>query len=496
MNLRKLYKENLWAFCKKGLGFNELEAGHHMVCDRLTAPSKRKLIVQPRGTFKTSIASIGFPLWLAINNPSIRILLVAKTEKNAKRRVRMIRERGIEKNKHLTDLFPFLLPRDRHKRRWSDEATCIDRPKEELESTFEAAGITSSLPSRHYDVIICDDIIAADADDMTAEEVLPSPLEIAKAIGFHKMLPTLLAPPIETKIIAHIATKWDNKDVIQYILDNELEYYDYVNLGINDLKGQPTFPGIFTPEAVEMLKRTCSPQMFALQYENKALPAGGHMVEDWMLQTFDRAPKGLNIAITVDPALSKKKVASKAVVLVAGMSAEKRIYVLDYVAKHGIKPSEIVSIIFSFHKKYHPRRVGIEVGGYQGSLIFDTKDEMERRNYYFSVGELKTKGIEKTARIKRLEPVVTKGKLFIRPSQKSLRAELLDFPATRSASYDILDALAYQLDLLKKGEATEQPKPSDSPYSLDSMLRRIEERGTGFFKKSKVDFNIRSSIRV
>jgi predicted phage terminase large subunit-like protein len=477
--LKGILTKSLWAFCQIGLGFNDLGPIHAKICQILESPSKRKLIVIPRGFFKSSIASVAYPLWRTLKNPNLRILLVAKSQTNAAKRVRLIRTRGIEKNPLLTALFPFLLPKNRHKTPWNDEQTTIERSIENLEGTFESAGINTALPSRHYDIIIPDDIVAADSDEMTDQFLLPSPTELRQAIGWHKMLDTLLAPPIEKTTVVHIATRWDRQDVVNYILENEKENYEIFVRGATNLEGESLFPTLYPISVLNDLKKRLGSQMYSLMYDNIPLAVSDHLIQKGQIQYFTTEPSNLNKALGVDPAISEKKKASNSVVMVAGMDSEGNVYVLDYIVKKGLDPTETINALFSFHRKHLPRKTGIESVAYQGSLIHHTEKEMKKREYFFNIEELKPKGLDKGTRIQRIQPLAEAGQLFIRPEHGELLEELYDYPASRSATYDLLDILAYLIDLLIAPHQKKIVKEEMNLWSYENIMEELESKGRG-----------------
>ncbi|MFZ5988421.1 MAG: hypothetical protein ACOYWZ_15030 [Bacillota bacterium] len=470
---------SLFTFCQL-LGYTDISNIHYKMCRILESDSKRKLIVVPRGYFKTSITSIAYPLWLVCKNPNIRILLVAKSANNASKRVRLIR-RFIETNSLLQKLYPHILPVDTHKIKWNDQCTTINRSKEFLEGTFESAGTGTSLPSRHYDVIIEDDIVAAEKDDMTQDSILPNPAEIAKAVGFHKMLPTLLAPPINNSIVIHVATRWDNQDVVQYILDNEADEYQTLVTGVLDEKGEPTFPEFYPREVIDKLLNALGSSMFALQYENRPLAESDYMIKQDQIVRFEIAPLDiLNLAIIVDPAISAKKSASNAVVLVVGVDSKNRLYIIDYICSKGMTPKRICNAIIRLHKQYSDNgsrlvKVGIETVGYQQSLCFYLKEKLEEEKYWFNITELIPRA-DKHSRIMRLQPFAEDGRLLVRLGLDEFVKQALDFPASRAATYDLLDAAAYVPEMLITPKPIIRNTKQDG-ILFDDMLKSIRNRG-------------------
>ena len=130
---------------------------HLPLCNFLQAPYPlKKLVELPRGFLKTTVASVYYPIWRSLNNPSIRCLITQNTFDNAAKRVHEIRS-IFEKHELFRALYPELIPNFNSKSvRWSDECAEINRPVTFPEGTFEAAGIGTKLTSRHYDLIcIC-----------------------------------------------------------------------------------------------------------------------------------------------------------------------------------------------------------------------------------------------------------------------------------------------------------------------------------------------------
>jgi hypothetical protein len=83
--LRTIAKEDFFIFCKGVLNFRDMSPVFHgPLCDLLMNDDiPDKLCVLPRGTFKTSICTIAFPLWTAVRNANVTILIVQNTHTNA-----------------------------------------------------------------------------------------------------------------------------------------------------------------------------------------------------------------------------------------------------------------------------------------------------------------------------------------------------------------------------------------------------------------------------
>ena len=82
--------------------------------------------------------------------------------------------------------------------------------------------------------------------------------------------------------------------------------------------------------------------------------------------------------------------------------------------------------------------------------------------------ELKSEGRRKTLRIEALQPRFECGKVFIRESQEELATQLLRFPSPRGHD-DIIDALAYQLDIMRPATVQQERL---NPNSFIALFRR------------------------
>ncbi|MBW2648103.1 MAG: hypothetical protein JRE23_18485 [Deltaproteobacteria bacterium] len=144
---------------------------------------RRKIIVLPRSFLKSTLGCIALPLWLGIQNPDIRILIVCNIIENAMNHLRQIKA-VVETNDMFRALYREVIP-DPRKVRWSDQHVDLKRPTQWGESTFNAAGLGGNIVSTHYDYIIMDDILTGKKDSVTKEELMPSQLEIERAIRLY-----------------------------------------------------------------------------------------------------------------------------------------------------------------------------------------------------------------------------------------------------------------------------------------------------------------------
>lgn len=177
--------------------------------DALEAPTRRKLIVMPRGTFKSSIGTVAYSMWRLINNPNERILIDSEVYTNSKNFLREIR--AIFQSKKFVDLFG-----DWRGSNWTEnEITVSTRTKTYKEASITAGGIGTVKVGQHYNIIIGDDYNSGNNSETTEMR--------AKVIRHYQMSTSILEPD---GTYAIIGTRYAVDDVIGWIQDNEIGAQD------------------------------------------------------------------------------------------------------------------------------------------------------------------------------------------------------------------------------------------------------------------------------
>lgn len=139
---------------KELLGFKELNPYTHKDTIKcLEHETKRKLIILPRGCFKSSLASVSYPIWLLMKNPNLRILLDSELYSNSKNFLREIK--GHLRRPELVELFGEFY----NDKCWGEGEIIIkQRTRIVKEASITASGIGSEKTGQHFDIIICDDL--------------------------------------------------------------------------------------------------------------------------------------------------------------------------------------------------------------------------------------------------------------------------------------------------------------------------------------------------
>ncbi len=440
--------------------------------------TSRLLLIMPRGSFKTTFITKFFPLWLAVQNPNVRILVVSNTQPNAKQKVAEIREM-VTSNPIINAMWPEIIPRGGKNDRWSDSAARLNRTATYSESTFEAAGLRTTLTGRHYDWIIEDDTVAPDLDDIDGDIVLPSREDINQAIGWHKLATPLLVDAYKGGRIV-VGTRWCHEDLIQHVEDKEPTYAVFSRKAIDD-NGKPLVAK-FDPVALEDIKESLGSYMFSALYLNEPMrPDDMIFRPEWIIEMegseFPYDEEEIEWYITIDPAISEKVAACDTVILRAG-HYQNRIWVDVCDAGHYTPQQTITKTLDLIELDAdHTKWVGVESVAYQKALALFMRDEMMRRGVIKPIQQIKTR-TNKDVRIQALQPFVERGQIIFRTGLTKLVSQMVQYPYGRLV--DCVDALAMQLDSYH-GFKVSKPKPKKAVkfgVTLEDVLQRVHRQKT------------------
>jgi hypothetical protein len=338
--LRETAEKSLYVFAKGILGSNLLTTHLHAeVCDLAQrVPPYRKLFLLPRAHFKSTIFSYAMPIHILIqpreNNiycPGIdgcntRVLIANETATNAEHFLRVIAAR-FDGNKLLRSLWPHRVWENsrRDSKKWNEKELLLPRTEDYPEASIETIGVGGAITSRHYNILIKDDLISIEAAN--------SPLVMQDAIQWHEASRALADDP-DTTLEYIVGTRWAVSDLYQYILDNDKSVEPYIRAIVED--GQPILPERFSLLTISRLQREFG-VMFPLLYMNSAVDPSLTDFDPEDLRYFDY--DGTNIAFKesdLDIQLAKDKGAPLPNVdqLVRGQKLTRETYDMVFSRRH------------------------------------------------------------------------------------------------------------------------------------------------------------------
>lgn len=501
VTIRKNCLRSLFCFCTTVMGYDDItEELHGELCTFLESPKGRKQVTMPRSFVKTWISTIAYSVWISLPRieddefPSgvssndkfyllgsnIRILIASYVISNAEKMISLIRK-TYEANVAMQILFPEVIPDNFKKVRWSNSSACINRSENFTESTFEAAGIGGSSTSRHYDLILEDDLIYANKDDFSGQELQPNQEDIDKAIGWHKIATSLLVPGKHTRI-HNTGTRWAKHDLVDYIWKHEPDYIIFrracVELPDTVLGGEqvdsnfnwemliPTWNQAYDIEQLRKIAAAQGPYMFATQY--LLIPSSPEelLFKTMWLQYYSHVseiPEYTRIWTTVDVSEwgeDERKKHCKCALLTCAWDTKGHMWILGYTYKR-LNPTEVILEMDRHHKLYKPEIIYVEAVYYQKALAHFTREYMDEKKIdRFNVRELLPEGGKsKDIRIMALEPLASTLAIHLRKDMVDFISEYSEYSSSnRLCKKDLLDAAAYQLQIHRKAVAPVQPR--------------------------------------
>lgn len=528
--LRVLHRLNslgsLYYFATVVLGKNKFQKNpdstknlHYQMCRVVEKDGLKEVIEIPRDHFKSTVYSECYPVWRAlpftaededymrhlgysdryiqwmryVHNQDIRILLVSEVINNAKKL-------GVRFYGHYRDnalfkyLFPEILPDSSCTQ--NDESLHQMRTKVgriQGEGTFDFIGVGSALQSRHYDLVIQDDLVgrAAFESDTTMQ----------KTIEYHQLLVGAFDAAIDDggrdndEII--VGNRWSYKDLNSYVRANE-QYFNFTTHsalgGCCSLHpfGTPIFPEAFNLEKLARYKKRLGSYLFSCQYLNVPInPAEvkfdksslkyyqfikdpaitytdvspfttkgkttvrqkvmiRHKVREGDVEE-DIAPRNLKRYMIVDPNHSGNEGRCRHAITVTGIAENpRRVYLLDVWAKSCGTDELIDTMLNMAVERWKLDTIYMETIAAQKYLKYhlEYKIKEERRSdpryAALSIKELKTPKTKdaKKMRIDGLGPIFERGEFWINDHGMDEFLEEFDtYPSGKLV--DVLDTLGY-----------------------------------------------------
>ena len=470
---REIYNNNLYLFNRDVIGWPDVtDPPHREVCDFVQDVSKyhKKLINLPRGHLKSSIITVGFTIQQLVKDPSIRILIVSGNYQLATNFIGQI-QKILMRNKRLRELYGEF---DKNADQWKRDAIAVYSPDADFitkEANLKAQGIDSGVTSTHFDIIILDDVVTR--ENVTTHE------QINKVITFYRDIQDIWDRRRNNAQIIVIGTRWNDGDLYGWLMDKDNPEREQVGVLIKQAISNPKiirdgtrykleggevlFPRKFSKESLQELLDSKGIREFTAQYLNSIVDDDTAVFKRAWFRRYeydDIKGRELNRYIMVDPAISQEERADYTAMVVVGVDAWGKVFVLE-VVRNRFSPTELIGELFRLDDEYKPRSIGIEMVAFQKSLQYFIADESKSRHHYLPIKELKAGNQKdsKASRIMGLEPYYARGDVFHPNHAKNidiLEDELIRFPYGKHD--DVIDALAYFPQLITPPKVKDERK--------------------------------------
>ena len=189
-----------------GFGLLDDETHRDFVNEVCDDKSKRLGRFWPRGTYKTTIGSVGGAIDELRQNSDLAILIAMNSGMNAAKLLSEIKA-ILKNNIAFTHLYGHWLKTSPRDQQYS--IIINSRTKPQKSGSIDVIGKDSSITSQHYDLIILDDIVDEDDRDSAAER--------EKTIQFMKDVIDLLNPGGRIRIRG---TFWHHEDAYAKLIED------------------------------------------------------------------------------------------------------------------------------------------------------------------------------------------------------------------------------------------------------------------------------------
>lgn len=451
----------------------DFETAYYTVCKYITcrtlqplhasiihnvSDNQASMDLAPRGHGKSTIGDVDFCITKVLRNPDIRIMIGSKTQTQASAFLKEIRTH-FEQNVNLIRIFgDWKKSRDNV---WNDKEFTVNRRTViKKEATVSALGASGAVVSKHFDIIIGDDLVGFENARTEAQR------KVLKEWFYSSLYPTL-EPDGEIHILG---TRYSPMDLYEDLIKSK-NYKVNVQQAITIKDGQEVslWESKFSLEKLRSIREEAGLIIFNMQYQNNTELAKGKIFKYRYFKHFEEyeVDYALNrvrvkvldaqgvpfwipvrIYMGADLAISEDETSNNDyfVLTVIGVDKNKNVYVLDYL-KERLSFNAQLNAILDYGRNKFPmvERIGVETVQYQKSLAQEI-----RRLSLLPVINIQTSK-DKVTRAMRRSALFENGKVFFRIGMDDLEECLLLFPEVDHD--DLFDGLDFALTVADQGNS-------------------------------------------
>lgn len=409
-------------------------------------------IAAPRGFGKTSLVNIVYPAQQILFQQHPFIVQISNTATQAMLQSENLK-RELLQNIYIKDLFGNVKSDNFSKEMWVTQTGVMVLPR--------GAGqqVRGLLHDRDRPSLII-------LDDVEDSETVRNPEQRAKLKEwfFADVMNSISKASNKWRIIV-IGTILHEDSLLANLLEDP--NFHHVQLSICDDNYRSNWPEFMSDEEVRKLADAYAGQglldAFYREYRNIPVAREDASFTREMIHVYpednDKSLANCEHVIIVDPAKTVKVQSDFSAIVGLAFDAEKgRVYVRDVVAER-LYPEEIYEHAFAMAARLGAHAIGLEVTSLNEFITYPFQSAMQKRGKFYEMVELKARG-KKEDRIKALVPFYRMGIFWHNQAVVNLiEAQLVAFP--RGRRDDIIDAIAYSIEMFSLGNRVFQPDLTD-----------------------------------
>lgn len=469
------------------------ESVHGKIFELVDGPAQKVAIAAPRGWGKTSIVALALMArWILFNHTGF-ICYINKSHDAASLQTENLR-RELVTNREIRAFFGDFKARDVNKREFDEVFSkkawvAYDTLVWPRGAGQQVRGVL--FKNDRPGLIVIDDL--EDPQKVSNDDIRSGWYEWLYA-DVIKALPRV-GPAAKTCKIVYIDTLKHEDSVLQKLLDSP--EWKSVRLEACDDNFKSTAPDFMPDEDImkewqqhvdagqtdvffrELRNLPISTKDAAFQqnyfrYYNLPPDKGVKENDIKKLDVEVQQDKNIETVVLLDPAKTVKIHSAETAIVGVGIDlASARVYVRDAISEK-MYPDEIYDKLFGMGQMLNAKVMGIEETSLNEFIKQPIKNEMFRRGSFFELVWLKARGgMKKELRVKELVPYYRGGYIYHNASCatiKKLEQQLLMFP--RSALWDLMDCLAYLIEMLELGER--YFSPTEDPNDVEAEFAELD----------------------
>lgn len=230
---------------------------HQFICRWLEqtwrAGDRQLLLMAFRNSGKSTLVGL-FAAWLLLENPNLRILVLAADLSLARKMVRNVK-RVIERHPLTLHLKP------KRADQWASEQFTVNRPLELRDPSMLARGIGANVTGSRADIILCDDVEVPNTSDTAAKRLdLRTRLSEIEYVLVPGGLQLYVGTPHTYYTIYAARPRPEIKEDTPFLTN-----FKRLELPVFDKTGQSRWPERFSVEEIADIKRRSGPNKFKSQ---------------------------------------------------------------------------------------------------------------------------------------------------------------------------------------------------------------------------------------
>ena len=392
------------------------------------------MVLAWRGSAKTTYCNVATCLTEMVRDSNIRICLASNGVDQSKKILREIKAH-LDTNERFIEIFGDLFT---DAKVWTEtEITINTRTSFAGEPTVYCTGMGTALPSRHFDLIIVDDLVTKDNSQTDGQR------KKTNDYFYQTLYPTLESPYGRLWVLG---TRWHAEDLYGWFGENDYIDSTLIIPVLDEETDESRWPEKYPTARMHKIRKA-NLDAFTLQYMLTANDgASGGIFTTEHFRSYRDLPSGVFFWQGIDLAIGQKDRNDHfAHVTIAIHKTTKEIYLVSFALRKMTFPKQVNFIADKWNEYPATIRVIIEVNAYQLAM----KQQMRADHPEVPVvGHFTIK--DKVARAQQLAVYFTERPLHVKGVHHDFIRFLRGFPK-RKGSKDLLDALEIAISKALKG---------------------------------------------